>query len=286
VSQPLGHPEITSPSNPRLRDAAALRNRGGREASGRLLVDGAREVVRALDGGVVFTEAFVVDPMPPDVELAAAAGRLAAAGIACVTVSPGAIRRVAYGDRASGIVAVVEAPTVDLARLVPVLDGVRAAGRAPLVAVVEDVEKPGNLGAVARSADGAGCDALVAATGTAPPADPWNPNAVRASLGTLFTLPVAVAPTADVIAFLVAQGLRIVVARVDGSAPYTETDLSGPTALVLGSEARGLTGAWSGPEVRAVRLPMLGHADSLNVSAAAAILFYEARRQRDAAARS
>jgi TrmH family RNA methyltransferase len=104
---------------------------------------------------------------------------------------------------------------------------------------------------------------------------------VRASLGTVFTLALAVATTADVLGWLRAKGLRVVAARVDGSVPYTEVDLTGPVALVLGSEASGLTAEWSGSDVMAVRLPMRGRADSLNVAAAAAILFYEARRQRD-----
>ena len=285
MSSSSSGPAITSAANPRLRAVASLRNRGGRETSGHLLIDGAREVVRALDGGVQVVEAFVVEPMPPDLELAAAAGRVAAAGIPFATVSPEALRRISYGDRASGIVAVAETPASGLDRLSAVLAAVRAAGREPLIAVIEDVEKPGNLGAVARSADGAGFDALVAATAVGPAADPWNPNAVRSSLGTIFTLPVAVGAAAEVRQACVAGGLRIVAARVDASVPYTGIDLTGPLALVLGSEARGLTAAWDGPEVTAVRLPMLGRADSLNVAAAAAVLFYEARRQRDAARR-
>jgi len=171
-------------------------------------------------------------------------------------------------------VAVATAPGTSLA-------GLGLPATAPLVGVLEDVEKPGNLGAVCRSADGAGLDALIAAGGSAA-ADPWNPNAVRASLGTVFTLPLAVATTADVLAWLCERGLRVVVARVDGSVPYTDVDLTGPVALVLGSEAHGLTAEWSGSDMTAVRLPMRGRADSLNVAAAAAILFYEARRQRDA----
>ena len=146
--------------------------------------------------------------------------------------------------------------------------------------VVEGVEKPGNLGAILRSADGAGADALIAAD---PRTDLFNPNAIRASLGTVFTVPVAAATTSEVMAWLRARGIGLVVARVDGATVHTAADLAGPVAIVLGSEAHGLTGTWDGPDVRAVRLPMLGSADSLNVSAAAAVLLYEARRQRDAA---
>jgi RNA methyltransferase, TrmH family len=270
-------PAISSAANPRLKAIGALRDRRARERTGRLLVDGAREVVRTLDAGVVIEEAFVVEPMPADVELAAAAARLAASGVPITTVSPEALGRIAYGDRASGIVAVVVAPPTDLQTLATRLPTDTPA----LVAVVEDVEKPGNLGAVCRSADGAGFHALIAASARDPGADPWNPNAVRASVGTVFSLPVAVAGTDEVLAFLRAQGLQVVAARVDGSVAYTEPDLTRPTALVLGSEARGLTDAWHVADVVGVCLPMLGRADSLNVAAAAAILFYEARRQRD-----
>jgi TrmH family RNA methyltransferase len=267
-------PVLTSAANPRLRAAAALRDRRARVRTGLLLVDGAREVARALDGGVTLVEAFVAAEAPADPELAALLARLAAIDVPLVPVAPKLLGMLAYGERASGIVAVATAPDTSLPALQLSLP-------APLVGILEDVEKPGNLGAVCRSADGAGLDALIAA-GSAGSVDPWNPNAVRASLGTVFTLAVAVATTADVLAWLRENGLRIVAARVDGSVPYTEVDMAGPVALVLGSEARGLTDAWSGSDVTAVRLPMHGRADSLNVAAAAAILFYEARRQRDA----
>ena len=176
---------------------------------------------------------------------------------------------IAFGERAEGLVAVIRIPSMAIADLTLPDD--------PLVAVIEGVEKPGNLGAVLRSADGAGLDAIVAAS---PATDPFNPNAIRASAGTMFTVPVAAAATTDVLAWLRARGLRIVAARVDADDLYTGIDLSGPLALVLGAETEGLTGAWSADDVKAVRLPMHGVADSLNVSVSAAILFYEARRQR------
>ena len=140
----------------------------------------------------------------------------------------------------------------------------------PLVAVLEGVEKPGNLGAMLRSADGAGVSALVVAD---PRTDLFNPNVIRASLGTVFSLPVAAAAPGDVLAWLRGHGLQILAARVEGAVSYTEVDYRRPTAIVLGSEAQGLTSHWSGDDVRAIRLPMLGVADSLNVSAVAAVLF-------------
>jgi TrmH family RNA methyltransferase len=145
--------------------------------------------------------------------------------------------------------------------------------------VTEDLEKPGNLGAILRSADGAGADALIAIGGT----DLFNPNVIRASVGTIFSVPIATATAAATRAWLGEHRLRIVTARVDADRMHTEADLAGPLAIVLGSEAEGLSEAWRGSDVEPIRLPMLGIADSLNVSVAAAVLLYEARRQRDAA---
>jgi TrmH family RNA methyltransferase len=269
----FSHPVLTSAANPRLRAAAALRDRRARDRTGLLLVDGSREVARAIDGGVTLVEAFVAAEVPTEPDLSSLMARLAVLGVQLVPVAPKLLGLLAYGERASGIVAVATAPDASLQAL-------RLRTPAPLVGIVEGVEKPGNLGAVCRSADGAGLDALIAAGGSTGAVDPWNPNAIRASLGTVFTLPLAVAATDDVLAWLRRSALRIVAARVDGGVPYTEVDMTGPVALVLGSEAHGLTGAWSGIDVTAVKLPMLGRADSLNVAAAAAILFYEARRQR------
>jgi TrmH family RNA methyltransferase len=270
-------PILTSTANPRFRAAVSLRDRRERARQGRLLVDGVREVARALDAGVALVEVFVAPGASPEPALDAVVARAANFGIPIVPVTADLLSRLAYGERASGIVAVAKAPAASL-------EALRLRAEAPIVGILEDVEKPGNLGAVCRSADGAGLDAVIAAGTTAAPADPWNPNAVRASLGTVFTLPLAVASTGNVLAWLRDRGLRVVAARVDGSVPYAEADLRGSVALVLGSEATGLSQAWSGEDVTAVRLPMRGRADSLNVAAAAAILFYEARRQRDAGA--
>ena len=188
-----------------------------------------------------------------------------------IDVSEAVFAKLAFGQRAEGVVGVAAAPRRRLEDLVLPAGAPGTPG--PLVAVLEGVEKPGNLGAVLRSADGAGVSALVAAD---PRTDLFNPNVIRASLGTIFSLPVAAAAPDDVLAWLRGRGLQILAARVEGSVSYTEVDYRRPTAIVLGSEAQGLTSLWSGDDVRAIRLPMLGVADSLNVSAAAAVFFYEA----------
>jgi TrmH family RNA methyltransferase len=272
---------ITSAANPRVRAALELRERRGRERAGRLLVDGAREVARAVEGGLTVVEAFIDAQGPRDAAGAATRARLAGRGVELVPLAGAALARLAYGDRSSDVIAVVAAPATGFDRLDEIVTG----SPDPLVVVVEDAEKPGNLGAIARSADGAGAVALVAATGRGPAADPWNPNAVRASVGTVLTLPIAVAPTAETLAWLRRIGLRIVAARVQAAVVHDAADLRGPLAIVVGNEARGLGSDWLAPDVLGVRLPMRGRADSLNVSAAAAVLLYEARRQRDLADR-
>jgi TrmH family RNA methyltransferase len=260
---------LTSPANPRLRAAAALRERRARERTGRILIDGAREVLRAVEAGVALETILVCSELCRSAACRELLGRLGPDDTRVVEVAERAFGRIAFGDRAEGVVAVAARP--DLA-----LTGLRLP-EDPLVVVVEGIEKPGNLGAILRSADGAGADALVAAD---PRTDLFNPNAVRASLGTIFTIGLAAASSAATLDWLRRRRIRVVAARVDAATLYTDVDLRGPLAIVLGTEATGLTSAWDAPVVIPVRLPMLGAADSLNVAAAAAVLLYEARRQR------
>jgi len=261
---------IDSPHNPRIRAAAALRDRRDRVATGLALVDGARESLRAIEAGTAVDTAFICPPLLRSEDALAAEASLRARGIDALDVSERAFEAVAYGDRTDGIVLVVRVPSVRLEDLDP--------GDSPLLLVTEDVEKPGNLGAILRTADAAGCDGVIAIGG----ADPFNPNVIRASAGTVFTVPFAAATGDEALTWLRGRAIRILAARVDADALYTDADLRGPLAIVLGSEALGLSDAWLAPDVEAIRLPMLGVADSLNVAAAAAILAYEARRQRGA----
>jgi RNA methyltransferase, TrmH family len=266
---------IDSPANQRIKAAVALRDRREREATGRTLVDGAREARRALESGTRPITAFVAPELLGAGDGPAALASAREAGADIVELGPRAFERLAFGDRAEGIVLVVETPRTNLESLaLDLLD------HEPLLVVTEALEKPGNLGAILRSADGAGADGLIAVGGT----DLFNPNVVRASVGTVFSVPLASATAGEARAWLREQGLRILAARVDAERLHTEADLTGPLAIVLGSEADGLSPAWRGADVEPIRLPMLGIADSLNVSVAAAIVLYEARRQRDAAA--
>jgi TrmH family RNA methyltransferase len=259
---------ITSPKNPRVRAAAALRDRGPRERSGLTLVDGVRELDRALSAGALVDTVFVDrERIAADADPTVVRAR--AAGASIVEASAVVLERLAYGDRSEGVVAVVEIPDTSLG-------GVHLPKNA-LVVVLEGVEKPGNLGAVMRSADAAGADAVVVVDART---DLFNPNAIRASLGTIFAVPVAAGTSPEVRAWLDTYGVQVLAARVGARTTYAEADLTGPVALVLGSEAAGLSDAWAGDGVTPISLPMRGVADSLNVSIAAAVLLYEARRQR------
>lgn len=262
-------PLLTSSANPRVKAAAALRDRRERDRTGLTLVDGVRELRRALDADATVMEAFICEPLLAGPDARAVLDHLVEHGVKIHTVTETVFTRISFGERAEGAVAVVRIPSLLLDDLGLPDD--------PLVVVVEGVEKPGNLGAVLRSADGAGADAVIAADART---DPFNPNAIRASAGTVFTVPVAAATTEDALDWLRSRGVRIVAARVDAETLYADIDLTGPLAIAFGAEARGLTGAWSTIGIEGLRLPMFGVADSLNVSVSAAIVLYEARRQR------
>lgn len=260
---------ITSLHNPRVKAARGLRDRSERDRQGRILIDGAREIGRALAAGVKLTEVFVCEPLCRGQESRELLHLLPGSTVATWQVSSAVFERLSFGQRSEGVLAVAETPHRALAdlRLPP----------EPLVAVLEGVEKPGNVGAVLRSADGAGLSAVVLASGRT---DLFNPNCIRASLGTVFSLPVAAAEADQVRAWLQQEKLKLYAAQLSAETLYCEADLRGRVALLLGSEAAGLSARWQGAGVTPIKLPMRGVADSLNVSAAAAVLFYEAWRQR------
>jgi TrmH family RNA methyltransferase len=261
--------DLTSTANPRVKAVARLRDRRERDRTSLSIVDGAREIRRALEAGAAVDEAFTCTPLLQGEDARAALDALEARGIPIRTTNETVFEKLAFGDRVEGILAVVRIPSTALDDLDIPSD--------PLVVVLEAVEKPGNLGAALRSVDGAGADALIVASGRT---DLFNPNVIRASAGTVFSVSLAAAEADAVIAWLRGRGIRIIAARVGAPVAYTDADLRGPVAIALGSEADGLTGAWDGEGIEPVSLPMHGIADSLNVSVTAAVLLYEARRQR------
>jgi RNA methyltransferase, TrmH family len=264
-------PPITSLTNPRVKAAVRLRDRRERESTGLTIIDGAREIRRALDAGIRVETAFVAPDLVRSSEAQVVEERLRHRP-STFEVSPAVLAKVAFGERSDGVVAVVATPDRQLTDLNLPADA--------LVLIVEGVEKPGNLGAVVRTADAVGADAVIAADART---DLFNPNAIRASIGTIFALPVVAAPSGAVLDWLTAQGIRPVAALVDAPVTYLETDLRRPVAIVLGSEAEGLSATWRDPRVTPAAIPMLGIADSLNVSIAAAVLLFEAVRQRGVA---
>lgn len=261
---------ITSPTNPRLKALASLRRRRHREQTGQTLVEGYEELALALAAGVVpeavyWCPELMLDP-------AAQTGvvdEVRARGVETVRVSRAAFEKTAYREGPDGFLAVV--PSV--ARRCSDLD----LGPDALVLVCEGIEKPGNLGAMLRTADSAGVDAVVAAD---PVTDWGNPNLVRASKGTVFSVPVASDPTTEALAWLDARGIALVATTPDTDVLHTEVDYTGPVAVAVGTEKYGLTDEVLHHAAHTVRIPMVGKANSLNVATSAAIVVYEAVRQR------
>jgi TrmH family RNA methyltransferase len=260
--------EITSPANARIKQLVALRQRRARDRAGVTLAEGYEELDLAMSAGARPLALYVCPGLAGN-EAQPMIDRVADLGAEVVRVSRPVFSKIAYRESPDGWLAVMPAVQTSLSLLDP--------GRRPLILVCEGVEKPGNLGAILRTADAAGVAAVIAAD---PGTDWGNPNVVRASKGTVFSVPVASAPSAEVLAWIAARSLTLVAAAPDGDVLLTDADLSGPAAIVVGSEAHGLPTTWLERADIRVRIPMFGRADSLNVATSAAILLYEALRQR------
>ncbi len=260
---------IRSLHNPRIKQAAHLRDRRGRRRLGRIIVNGVREVSRALESGIEPLEVFLCDSQLEEPALCDLVERLRGKDIASTLVTAQVFEKIAFGHRSAGVVMIAAEPLKQLEQIDLPSNA--------LVCVLEHVEKPGNLGAIVRTADAAGVAAVIAADGGT---DLYNPNAIRASLGAVFRVPVCAASAGDVRRWLSAHQVAVFAARIDGAVPFASADYRGRSAFVLGSEAEGLSTTWCDDDITSVALPMLGSVDSLNVSATAAVLFYEALRQR------
>ena len=260
---------ISSRQNERVKATVKLRTSRERTRQGMFVIDGARPISRAIQSGISISVGFLCEELINSAERQQAATQLREAASECVTVTLEVYAKLAFGDNDDGLVAVAETPERGI-------DSLRLPER-PLIAVLEGLEKPGNIGAILRTADAAGLGAVIIADAAT---DLFNPNTIRASMGTVFAGNVRAASSAEVLARLKELDLPIVATRVDATQLYSEVDYRAGAAIVLGSEAEGLSPQWSGAAVQGVRLPMHGIADSLNVSATAAIMFYEALRQR------
>ena len=261
--------KISSLQNPRVKQLVRLRDRRPRDEDGVFLVEGYRQIRRALEKQVVLSELY----FSPDWFLGenepALIAQAEAAGAQLFELSKDAFAKVAYRERPDGLLAV--APqwkrTLDEIVLKP----------QPFLLVVEAIEKPGNLGTILRSADAAGVDAVIVCD---PVTDIFNPNVVRSSTGVLFSVPVVIAGSEPVRAWLREKRIRAVATTPSATALYTETDLRGPLAIVMGSEQYGLSDFWLKESDSQVRIPMAGQADSLNVAMATIVTLFEAVRQR------
>jgi TrmH family RNA methyltransferase len=251
---------ITSAQNPKIKNLLLLQEKSrARREQGLFVVEGRRELEHCLEAGYSVRTIFVC----PEIF-----GSIADEGTV-IEIPEALYRKVAYRESTEGIIAEVEFRALGLQDLnLP---------ENPLIMVLESVEKPGNLGAVLRSADAAGADAVLICD---PLTDLYNPNLIRASIGAVFTVPTVACSSEEAIAFLQGRGIQILTAQLQDASLYYDVDMRRGTALVMGTESTGLTDQWRKAASAHIRIPMLGRLDSLNVSVSAAILLFEAVRQR------
>ncbi len=253
---------ITSTQNAKVKHVVALQQKSAlRRKEGLFVVEGRRELMHCLEAGYEVVETFMLADQT-DLAEQDWLGNI-------LTVSPQVYEKMAYRGSTEGVMAVVREKSLSLEEL--------QLGAAPLIMVLERVEKPGNLGAVLRSADAAKADAVIICD---PLTDLYNPNLIRSSIGAIFSVPCVACSSEACIAFLKDHGIQILTAQLQDSSLYYDTDMLGGTAIVMGTESTGLTDVWRQAADAHIRIPMLGQLDSLNVSVSAAILLFEAVRQR------
>ncbi len=262
---------LSSPQNPRIKALLRLQQKAAeRRAQGLTLVEGLRELTVAVEAGVPVVALYTCPDLTPPAAAAALHTLLAGQPPEWLELTRPVFEKLAYREGSDGILAVLHTPALALAdlRLPP----------HPLLLVLEAVEKPGNLGAILRTADAAPVAAVLVGD---PRTDLYNPNVIRASIGCVFSVPTLAAPMPDILAFLRAQGIRSYAAALAPEArSYLSCDFRPATALVLGTEADGLTAATRRACDETISIPMMGRIDSLNVSVAGAVLAFEAVRQR------
>lgn len=261
--------QLVSPRNAEIRELLKLRDRRTRDREGLFLIEGRREVTRAVQADVRIRTLYLCDGFGGPAGMTDLIDNLQLLGVEAVAVSEAAFSRLSMREKPDGVLALAESWTVDLRQLELPAE--------PLLLIVDGVEKPGNLGALLRTADAAGADAVfVTGDGT----DLFNPNVVRASMGSLFARPVAHVAQTELISWLERRGFRLIATSPAAHQSYWDTDLRGGCAIVLGTEHDGLGMAWQEAADDLVLVPMHGLADSLNVATTGALLLYEALRQR------
>jgi TrmH family RNA methyltransferase len=237
-----------------------------RRQSGTFLIEGLREIELALEGGYELDTLLFFPELISEAQI----NKLSNQKIPTIAINKDVYQKLAYRDTTEGIIAVAKTKSTLLSDL--------KLSENPLMLIAEAPEKPGNIGALLRTADAAKLDAVIIAN---PKSDLYNPNIVRSSVGGLFTNQIATGTTTEIIAFLKAKKINFYCATLQNATPYHKQDYTAPTALVVGTEATGLTQEWRDHATQNIIIPMQGAIDSMNVSVAAAILIFEAKRQRN-----
>lgn len=262
---------ITSSQNPKIKYVVSLREKRQRKRDGLMLVEGYDELALALECGVNPRSLYYCPSLFGEFHAETLMTRLRQSGAELIEVSPRVFEKIAYRQNPDGWMAVVPELRGKLGEL--------KTSEQPLLVVVEAVEKPGNLGAILRSADAAGVDGLILCD---PTVDLGNPNVLRSSRGALFSVPIAEASGEEAIRWLRTNQIAILAAVPDAQLLYTDVDLRRPVAIVVGTEKQGLSPRWLEQSDFRVRIPMTGRVNSLNVAQAATLIIYEAVRQRKA----
>jgi len=264
---------LSSLQNPRIKQLVKLRDRSHRDETAQFLIEGYREVLRAVDSGHPIDSLFICPELFLGSNEPALISRIKNHGAKICPCTEAVFRKISYRDRPDGLIALAPQKPLLLADLEKQL----ANERTPFLVVAEAIEKPGNLGTILRSSDAVGVHGLIVCDRCT---DIYNPNVVRASVGTLFTVPVVEADGQKTLAWLKSNNISIVAATPSAKLEFTEVDLSGPVAIAVGTEQLGLSERWMTQADIQVRIPMCGVADSLNVAMATTLLLYETLRQR------
>ena len=268
---------ISSPSNQRIKAASSLRDPRERRDSGLMIIEGDSIARHAHAGGIECTELFILETSEESHRHLVSDWQAMVPGIRINLISKPAMTKLQYGDRDVGLVAVARQPSLALETLDDRIVPKESQGDSRCFLVLDRMEKPGNLGAVMRTADAAGVSGVLLSD---PVSEMWNPNAIRASLGALFRVPMAVGSAKQIQAWLTERSIAIYAARVDGSLSHTSPTYEKSVGIVVGSESEGLGENWAKPGVTAVRIPMHGAIDSLNASVSTSIILFEVLRQR------
>ena len=275
---------ISSAQNPRIKHLLALQQKSAlRREEGLFVVEGRRELEHCLQAGMQVDSIYCLNPDEVTSYLSSIISHLSSLNSKLSTlnwnltqVSDSVYSRIAYRESTEGIIAVIRTPQPLTLESLLQQKG-RGVNGQPLFVVLERVEKPGNLGAILRSADAANATGVIVCD---PLTDLYNPNLIRSSIGAIFTVPTVACTSEQCIQFLKQHGIQILTAQLQDSHLYYDTPMAGPTAIVMGTESTGLTDVWRQAADAHIRIPMLGQLDSLNVSVSAAILLFEAVRQR------